>query len=221
MLKILPNIQKASNEAEINIKLVSTLIKNSTNANDFFSKAANSKKILENGRKISILDWLQKRGIPVPINKEINDKYSKDLTVASWNELFKNKEFLNSLNGYGANWGNFKAGLENLRTSEDFERFRQQFEKDFETEVNYFGEKFIKKENRKQKGNRNNGNNNGDNQDTKPEQKPEQDTQKIEDGDYSDYMSVTTNSCDGLPIGARKYSKAVRRRMNYALNKYL
>ena len=33
--------------------------------------------------------------------------------------------------------------------------------------------------------------------------------------------SVTTNSCDGLPIGARKYSKAVRRRMNYALNKYL
>ena len=35
------------------------------------------------------------------------------------------------------------------------------------------------------------------------------------------HSSVTTNSCDGLPIGARKYSKAARRRMNYALNKYL
>ena len=246
LLKILPNIQKASNEAEINIKLVSTLIKDSTNANDFFSKAANSKKIIENGRKISILDWLQKRGIPVPINKEINDKYSKDLTVASWNELFKNKEFLNSLNGYGANWDNFKAGLENLRTSEDFERFRKQFGKDFETEVNYFGEKFIKKENRKQKNNDgtggdgtgnngNNGNNGGtvdddyydklyygdknkEDEDTKNKKKLEE-ISKIDWNNWN--TSVTTNSCDGLPIGARKYSKAVRRRMNYALNKYL
>lgn len=33
--------------------------------------------------------------------------------------------------------------------------------------------------------------------------------------------SVTTAKCDGLPIGARKYSRAIRRRMNYALNKYL
>ena len=219
LLKILPNIQKASNEAEINIKLVSTLIKNSTNANDFFSKAANSKKILENGRKISILDWLQKRGIPVPINKEINDKYSKDLTVASWNELFKNKEFLNSLNGYGANWGNFKAGLENLRTSEDFERFRQQFGKDFETEVNYFGEKFIKKENRKQKNN--NGTGGEDNQEQKKQKTPAELAAEYIRKNGGGFPSVISNSCDGLPIGARKYSKAVRRRMNYALNKYL
>lgn len=223
LLKILPNIQKASNEAEINIKLVSTLIKNSTNANDFFSKAANSKKILENGRKISILDWLQKRGIPVPINKEINDKYSKDLTVASWNELFKNKEFLNSLNGYGANWGNFKAGLENLRTSEDFERFRQQFGKDFETEVNYFGEKFVELEKQQQ------NQNNQDKQNPKPTDQlgskdfptPENDDMDGDELAANANSSVTTNSCDGLPIGARKYSKAVRRRMNYSLNKYL
>jgi hypothetical protein len=34
-------------------------------------------------------------------------------------------------------------------------------------------------------------------------------------------MAVTTAKCDGLPIGARKYSRAIRRRMNYALNKYM
>jgi len=33
--------------------------------------------------------------------------------------------------------------------------------------------------------------------------------------------TVTTKACDGLPIGARKYSRAIRRRMNYALNKYM
>ena len=204
LLKILPNIQKASNEAEINIKLVSTLIKDSTNANDFFVKASNSKKIIENGRKISIFDWLQKRGIPLPINKEINDKYSKDLTVASWNELFKDEKFLNSLNGYGENWDNFKTGLDNLKNSrnlEDFKKFREQFGKDFETEVNYYCNEFIKQEKQQQQNGNSDTSNNSDTSETK--------------------KSVTTNSCDGLPIGARKYSKAVRRRMNYALNKYL
>jgi len=34
-------------------------------------------------------------------------------------------------------------------------------------------------------------------------------------------MTVTTKACDGLPVGARKYSRAIRRRMNYALNKYM
>jgi hypothetical protein len=33
--------------------------------------------------------------------------------------------------------------------------------------------------------------------------------------------TVTTAKCDGLPIGARRYSRAIRRRMNYALNKYM
>jgi hypothetical protein len=33
--------------------------------------------------------------------------------------------------------------------------------------------------------------------------------------------AVTTKACDGLPIGARRYSRAIRRRMNYALNKYM
>lgn len=34
-------------------------------------------------------------------------------------------------------------------------------------------------------------------------------------------FTVTTKACDGLPIGARRYSRAIRRRMNYALNKYM
>lgn len=257
LLKILPNIQKASNEAEINIKLVSTLIKDSTNANDFFVKASNSKKIIENGRKISIFDWLQKRGIPLPINKEINDKYSKDLTVASWNELFKDEKFLNSLNGYGEKWDNFKTGLDNLKKSrnlEDFKKFREQFGKDFETEVNYYCNEFVELEKQQQKGNGNNGitgktdvidktgNDGGagktdatddnyyDNlyygDKNKEDEDEDDDTkkklEKISRIDWSNWnTSVTTNSCDGLPIGARKYSKAVRRRMNHALNKYL
>ena len=257
LLKILPNIQKASNEAEINIKLVSTLIKDSTNANDFFVKASNYKKIIENGRKISIFDWLQKRGIPLPINKEINDKYSKDLTVASWNELFKDEKFLNSLNGYGENWDNFKTGLDNLKKSrnlEDFKKFREQFGKDFETEVNYYCNEFIKQE-KQQQQNGNNGITGKTDVIDKTDEKnnQEQKTDKLdprgfkipegniyddEDDDEDDdtkkkleniskidwsnwNTSVTTNSCDGLPIGARKYSKAVRRRMNHALNKYL
>ena len=210
--KILPNIQKASNEAEVNIKLVSTLIKDSTNANDFFVKASTYKKILENGRKISIFDWLQKRGIPLPINKEINDKYSKDLTVASWNELFKDKEFLNSLNGYGKDWDNFKTARDNIRTLEDFEKFKEQFGKDFEAEINIYCKKFVELEKQKQKGNGGTGGDGTGGDGTGGDGTG---------GDDDTKKSVTTNSCDGLPIGARKYSKAVRRRMNYALNKYL
>ena len=251
LLKILPNIQKASNEAEVNIKLVSKLIKDSTNANDFFTKASSSKKIIENGRKISILDWLQKRGIPVPVNKEINDKYSKDLTVASWNELFKDKKFLNSLNGYGENFDNFKVAYDNLKNSrnlEDFEKLKKQFGEEFGAEINVFCKEFIELEKRQQKGNNGTVNNGGtvnnsknneinvssnddyhdnlyygdknkEDEDAKKTKKKLEDISKI---DYNNWnMSVTTNSCDGLPIGARKYSKAVRRRMNYALNKYL
>ena len=250
--KILPNIQKASNDSEVSIKIVSKLIKDSTNANDFFSKAANSTKILdESGRKISVLEWLQKKGIPIPVNKEINDKYSKDLTVTSWNELFKDKDFLNSLSSYGENWKHFKAGYENIRTLEDFKRFRKQFGKDFEAEINYYCKKFIEQEKQQQKGNDNNDGNNGTNEKNSQEQQegkldpkgfkiPEGDIYDEDDDDDDDTKkdkknieniskidwsnwntSVTTNSCDGLPIGARKYSKAVRRRMNYALNKYL
>lgn len=224
--KILPNIQKVSSEADMNVKLVSKLIKDSSDAKDFLKKAS-LKKVYEKGKPIFILDWLYKKGIPVPLRTAISDKYSKNLAVVSWNELFKDKEFLNSLNGYGENWENFKIALGTLKTLEDFKKFKEQYWKDFEVEINILCNKFIELEKRQQNNNggtgsnSNNGNNGGNNQDTKPEQKTEQDIQKIEDGDYSDYMSVTTNSCDGLPTGARKYSKAVRRRMNYALNKYL
>lgn len=224
--KILPNIQKVSSEADMNVKLVSKLIKDSSDAKDFLKKAS-LKKVYEKGKPIFILDWLYKKGIPVPLRAAISDKYSKNLAVVSWNELFKDKEFLNSLNGYGKSWENFKIALGTLKTLEDFKKFKEQYWKDFEVEINILCNKFIELEKRQQNNNggtgsnSNNGNNGGNNQDTKPEQKTEQDIQKIEDGDYSDYMSVTTNSCDGLPTGARKYSKAVRRRMNYALNKYL
>ena len=231
--KILPNIQKASNDAEVSIKIVSKLIKDSTNANDFFNKAVNYTKIIdESGRKISVLEWLQKKGIPIPVNKEINDKYSKDLTVTSWNELFKDKEFLNSLSSYGENWKHFKAGYANLRTLEDFERFRDQFGKYFDVDIYYYFKKFIEQEKRQQKGNDNNDGNNGTNEKNKQEQQegkldpkgfstPNSDDVDCYDLAANAHSSVTTNSCDGLPIGARKYSKAVRRRMNYALNKYL
>lgn len=221
--KILPNIQKVSSEADMNVKLVSKLIKDSSDAKDFLKKAS-LKKVYEKGKPIFILDWLYKKGIPVPLRTAISDKYSKNLAVVSWNELFKDKEFLNSLNGYGENWENFKIALGTLKTLEDFKKFKEQYGKEFEVEITILCKKFIELEKQQQNGNGNNGNNgsnSGGNQDTKPEQKTEQDVQKIEDGDYSDYMSVTTNSCDGLPTGARKYSKAVRRRMNYALNKYL
>ena len=224
--KILPNVQKVSSEADMNVKLVSKLIKDSSDAKDFLKKAS-LKKVYEKGKPIFILDWLYKKGIPVPLKTAISDKYSKNLTIVSWNELFKDKEFLNSLNGYGESWENFKIALGTLKNSrnlEDFEKLKKQYGKEFEVEINILCKKFIEQEKQQQNGNGSNGgtgNNGGDNQDTKPEQKTEQDVQKIEDGDYSDYMSVTTNSCDGLPIGARKYSKAVRRRMNYALNKYL
>ena len=224
--KILPNIQKASNDAEVSIKIVSKLIKDSTNANDFFSKAANSTKIFdENGRKISVLDWLQKKGIPVPVNKEINDKYSKDLTVTSWNELFKDKDFLNSLSSYGENWKHFKAAYGNVRTLEDFKKFRDQFGKDFEAEVNYYCKKFIELEKRQQKGN---GSNEADGDGTgeKENQEQKEKTPAELAAEYirkngGGFPSVTSDSCDGLPTGARKYSKAVRRRINHALNKYL
>ena len=189
--KILPNVQKVSSEADMNVKLVSKLIKDSSDAKDFLKKAS-LKKVYENGKSIFILDWLYKKGIPVPLRTAISDKYSKNLTIVSWNELFKDKEFLNSLNGYDKSWENFKIARGNLRTLEDFKRFKEQYGKDFEVEINILCKKFIEQE--KQQQNQNN-----------------QDAQS----------SVTTNSCDGLPIGARKYSKATRRRMNYALNKYL
>ena len=201
--KILPNIQKVSSEADMNVKLVSKLIKDSSDAKDFLKKAS-LKKVYENGKPIFILDWLYKKGIPVPLRTAISDKYSKNLTIASWNELFKDKEFLNSLNGYGKSWENFKIAygtLKNSRNLEDFEKLKEQYGKEFEVEINVFCKEFIELEKRQQ--NQNNNDVDGD------------------DLAANAQSSVTTNSCDGLPIGARKYSKAVRRRMNYALNKYL
>ena len=220
--KILPNVQKVSSEADMNVKLVSKLIKDSSDAKDFLKKAS-LKKVYENGKPIFILDWLYKKGIPVPLRTAISDKYSKNLTIVSWNELFKDKEFLNSLNGYGESWENFKIAYGNLRTLEDFKRFKEQYGKDFEVEINILCKKFIEQEKQQQ------NQNNQDRQNPKPTDKldskgfptPNNDDVDGDDLAANAQSSVTTNSCDGLPIGARKYSKAVRRRMNYALNKYL
>ena len=229
--KILPNVQKVSSEADMNVKLVSKLIKDSSDAKDFLKKAS-LKKVYENGKSIFILDWLYKKGIPVPLRTAISDKYSKNLTIVSWNELFKDKEFLNSLNGYGESWENFKIAYGNLRTLEDFKRFKEQYGKDFEVEINILCKKFIEQEKQQQnQQNQNNQNNqnNQDRQNPKPTDKldskdfptPNNDDVDGDDIAANAQSSVTTNSCDGLPIGARKYSKAVRRRMNHALNKYL
>ena len=220
--KILPNVQKVSSEADMNVKLVSKLIKDSSDAKDFLKKAS-LKKVYEKGKPIFILDWLYKKGIPVPLRTAISDKYSKNLTIVSWNELFKDKEFLNSLNGYGENWENFKIAYGNLRTLEDFKRFKEQYGKDFEVEINILCKKFIEQEKQQQ------NQNNQDRQNPKPIDKldskgfptPNNDDVDGDDIAANAQSSVTTNSCDGLPIGARKYSKAARRRMNYALNKYL
>ena len=220
--KILPNIQKVSSEADMNIKLVSKLIKDSSDAKDFLKKAS-LKKVYEKGKPIFILDWLYKKGIPVPLRTAISDKYSKNLAVVSWNELFKDKEFLNSLSGYGENWENFKTAYGNLRTLEDFKKFKEQYGKEFEVEINILCKNFIDQEKRQQ------NQNNQDTQNPKPTDKldskgfptPENNDMDGDELAANANSSVTTNSCDGLPIGARKYSKAVRRRMNYALNKYL
>ena len=220
--KILPNVQKVSSEADMNVKLVSKLIKDSSDAKDFLKKAS-LKKVYENGKSIFILDWLYKKGIPVPLRTAISDKYSKNLTIVSWNELFKDKEFLNSLNGYGESWENFKIAYGNLRTLEDFKRFKEQYGKDFEVEINILCKKFIEQEKQQQ------NQNNQDAQNPKPTDQldskgfptPNNDDMDGDDIAANAQSSVTTNSCDGLPIGARKYSKAARRRMNYALNKYL
>ena len=222
LLKILPNIQKVSSEADMNVKLVSKLIKDSSDAKDFLKKAS-LKKVYEKGKPIFILDWLYKKGIPVPLRAAISDKYSKNLAVVSWNELFKDKEFLNSLNGYDKSWENFKIALSTLKTLEDFKKFKEQYGKEFEVEINILCKKFIELE--KQQQNKNNQ----DKQNPKPtDQLGSKDfpTSENDDVDGNElaanaHSSVTTNSCDGLPIGARKYSKAARRRMNYALNKYL
>ena len=220
--KILPNVQKVSSETDMNIKLVSKLIKDSSDAKDFLKKAS-LKKVYEKGKPIFILDWLYKKGIPVPLRTAISDKYSKNLAVASWNELFKDKEFLNSLNGYGESWDNFKTALGTLRTLEDFKKFKEQYGKEFEVEINILCKNFIEQEKRQQNSNGNNGGTSGKGN---QEQQTDQSASNNDDVDGDELAanaqsSVTTNSCDGLPIGARKYSKAVRRRMNYALNKYL
>ena len=220
--KILSNVQKVSSEADMNVKLVSKLIKDSSDAKDFLKKAS-LKKVYENGKPIFILDWLYKKGIPVPLKTAISDKYSKNLTIVSWNELFKDKEFLNSLNSYGESWENFKIALGTLKTLEDFKKFKEQYGKEFEVEINILCKKFIELEKRQQ------NQNNQDTQNPKPTDQldskgfptPNNDDVDGDDLAANAQSSVTTNSCDGLPIGARKYSKAVRRRMNYALNKYL
>ena len=220
--KILPNVQKVSSEADMNVKLVSKLIKESSDAKDFLKKAS-LKKVYEKGKPIFILDWLYKKGIPVPLRTVISDKYSKNLAVVSWNELFKDKEFLNSLSGYGENWENFKIALGTLKTLEDFKKFKEQYGKEFEVEINILCKKFIELEKQQQ------NQNNQDRQNPKPTDQlgsknfptPENNDMDGDELAANANSSVTTNSCDGLPIGARKYSKAVRRRMNHALNKYL
>lgn len=217
------------------------------NVQDFIRLVNKSRVMSPNDREATMfaINWLNNKGLKVPGNISNNDI---DLTernpeirgIKEAFELIKQKIGTEITPPYPDGViANIVRSVENIASNKD-QTTRQTLinnllaskeNKEYPNEVKIISEKFgVSLESKPQDEQINTSDQNVSEQNNKQKRltrKERIQAKKIEDAGkvtpetMQEWPAVTTAKCDGLPIGARKYSRAIRRRMNYALNKYM
>lgn len=199
-------------------KQIATLAASSMDAKSFAKSCMFKRVLTEDGKTMFVLKYLSNKGIKIPLfdgkdhkqsgldAKAYSDAFNKFKQELADNEKYSNDSVIKNL-----------VDAINKETSEN-----QANDNGLKTEATLI-RKALKKDIR--------DNNQGQQNNNPPRglrNRAEAADQEIEDNnmknleDNEDFdATVTTAKCDGLPIGARRYSRAIRRRMNYALNKYM
>ena len=217
------------------------------NVQDFIRLVNKSRVMSPNDKEATMfaINWLNSKGLKVPGNISDNDI---DLTernpeirgIKEAFELIKQKIGTEITPPYPDGViANIVRSVENIANNKD-QTTRQTLinnllaskeNKEYPNEVKIISEKFgVSLENKPQNEQTDtsdqivNSQNNKQKRLTRKERiqaKEIEDAGKVTPETMQEWPAVTTAKCDGLPIGARRYSRAIRRRMNYALNKYM
>ena len=241
--------QKAQTLEDIAEAEVVGAIRESKSVEDFLSAVYHKNVVSsENGSlgTMTIAQFLSKKGIVVPKEEEVKNNNRKDLRLSE-----KKPEILGFTAGYEGikqyidNYKYYRSGIistiikelkQVLNMPGDVNIKKQKLEEVKATYSKVQNGEIInilinnitalkELDSQQQQTNTNDQNVNSQNNKLTPEQ--EEQARKIEETgrqqqqDDGVAATVTTAKCDGLPIGARRYSRAIRRRMNYALNKYM
>ena len=206
-------------------KQIATLAASSMDAKSFAKSCMFKRVLAEDGKTMFVLKYLSNKGIKIPLfdgkdhkqsgldAKAYSDAFNKFKQELADNEKYSNDSVIKNL-----------VDAINKETPEN-----QANDNGLKIEAALI-RKALKKDVRD--NNQGQQNNNQGQQNNNPPRglrnRAEAADQEIEDNnmknleDNEDFdATVTTAKCDGLPIGARRYSRAIRRRMNYALNKYM
>lgn len=214
------------------------------NVQDFIRLVNKSRVMSPNDGEATMfaINWLNNKGLKIPGNISNSDI---DLTernpeirgIKEAFELIKQKIGTEVTPPYPDGViANIVRSVENIANNKD-QTTRQTLinnllaskeNKKYPNEVKIIANKFMVNLDNNPQDKKTNTNNQNNNPSRGLKNKAEAADQEIEDNNMKnlegneDYdATVTTAKCDGLPIGARRYSRAIRRRMNYALNKYM
>ena len=214
------------------------------NVQDFIRLVNKSRVMSPNDGEATMfaINWLNNKGLKIPGNISNSDI---DLTernpeirgIKEAFELIKQKIGTEVTPPYPDGViANIVRSVENIANNKD-QTTRQTLinnllaskeNKEYPNEVKIIANKFMVNLDNKSQDEKTNTNNQNNNPPRGLKNKAEAADQEIEDNNMKnlegneDYdATVTTAKCDGLPIGARRYSRAIRKRMNYALNKYM
>ena len=199
-------------------KQIATLAASSMDAKSFAKSCMFKRVLTEDGKTMFVLKYLSNKGIKIPLfdgkdhkqsgldAKAYSDAFNKFKQELADNEKYSNDSVIKNLvDAISKETPENQANDNGLKIEAALIR------------------KALKKDVR--------DNNQGQQNNNPPRglrNRAEAADQEIEDNnmknleDNEDFdATVTTAKCDGLPIGARRYSRAIRRRMNYALNKYM
>lgn len=241
--------QKAQTLEDIAEAEVVGAIRESKSVEDFLSAVYHKNVVSsENGSlgTMTIAQFLSKKGIVVPKEEEVKNNNRKDLRLSE-----KKPEILGFTAGYEGikqyidNYKYYRSGIistiikelkQVLNMPGDVNIKKQKLEEVKATYSKVQNGEIInilinnitalkELDSQQPQTNANDQNANSQNNKLTPEQ--EKQAKEIEEMSQQQQQNdgvaatVTTAKCDGLPIGARRYSRAIRRRMNYALNKYM
>ena len=212
------------------------------NVQDFIRLVNKSRVMSPNDGEATMfaINWLNNKGLKIPGNISNSDI---DLTernpeirgIKEAFELIKQKIGTEITPPYPDGViANIVRSVENIANNKD-QTTRQTLinnllaskeNKKYPNEVKIISDKFGVSLENKPQDEQTNTNNQNNNSPRGLRNKAEAVDQEIEDKNMknlegNENYTVTTAKCDGLPIGARRYSRAIRRRMNYALNKYM
>lgn len=241
--------QKAQTLEDIAEAEVVGAIRESKSVEDFLSAVYHKNVVSsENGSlgTMTIAQFLSKKGIVVPKEEEVKNNNRKDLRLSE-----KKPEILGFTAGYEGikqyidNYKYYRSGIistiikelkQVLNMPGDVNIKKQKLEEVKATYGKVQNGEIINilisnitalKELDSQQSQTNANDQNVDSQNNKLTPEQEEQAKEIEEMSQQQQQNdgvaatVTTAKCDGLPIGARRYSRAIRRRMNYALNKYM